>query len=468
VVLWLFSSGAHAQAQTLAFPTAEGFGRFAQGGRGGRVIQVTNLNASGPGSFRACLEATGPRTCIFRVGGIIDWPVAYPPIPPYLTIAGQTAPGDGIMLKSFQLGLKNTHNIIVRHLRLRPGETVLTPLSDGSTRYFSDSAPAHDIIFDHISTGWATDDTDGGTGYNVTYQWSIISEGLGNGPSDPSKCLMHQGDGGSATSGVSVLHTLMAHVGYRCPQVTAGHMQVVNNLIYNTNNGSGVLTQGGPIRAEFVNNYYVRGPQSEGANPGMPNILFYGCTWHPSIICKFVPQSLVYLSGNYHNVLRPTNDLPEDALVQRGGDPPHVPVSPTPLGFPIIPSQVTALQTAAQLPAKVGALVPTRDSIDARAVNSFLTNTGGVFDTGTVGSYGGYPVYNSGTPYPDTDGDGMSDAWETAHGLNPNDAADGPVLAANGYTNLENFLNELAGDTVVGPGRRPTPTNPRAIGQSHR
>src|SRR5438876_12132516 len=108
LVLWLLLSCTHAQAQTLAFPTAEGFGKFAQGGRGGRVIQVTNLNWSGPGSLRACLEATGRRTCIFRVGGIIEMghgeacviaPDGTNHPPPYPTIAWHTAPGAGSVLQ---------------------------------------------------------------------------------------------------------------------------------------------------------------------------------------------------------------------------------------------------------------------------------------------------------------------------------------------------------------------------------
>ena len=201
VMIWLASFCAYAQAQTLAFPTAEGFGRFSQGGRGGRVIYVTNRNASGPGSFRACLEAAGPRTCVFRVGGTIPLGRTDPgnlAVPPYLTIAGQTAAGDGIMVIG-ELFLHNTHDVIIRHLRIRPGVNVPSP-SDSRAITIGTS---QNIIVDHGSYGWSHDDIISiSSSQNVTIQWSILSEGLSI--HDQSKAAIIDGRGTDKLPGLVV------------------------------------------------------------------------------------------------------------------------------------------------------------------------------------------------------------------------------------------------------------------------
>ena len=170
-----------------AFPAAEGFGGNSVGGRGGQVIEVTNLNDSGPGSLRAAIDTEGPRIVVFRLGGTIELQSRLEITNPYITIAGQTAPGGGITLKTVPTYKKSaikieTHDVIIRYIRSRPG-----PSSD-----ISDSLDAleitggYNIIIDHSSFSWGTDEVIGiaNDARDITIQWSIISEGLANVPDD--------------------------------------------------------------------------------------------------------------------------------------------------------------------------------------------------------------------------------------------------------------------------------------------
>jgi len=171
-----FLAVAEAQARTLAFPGAEGAGKWPQGGRGGRVIPVTNLDDSGPGSLRAAAEAKGPRTVVFRVSGTIELQTPISIKQPFLTIAGQTAPGEGICLKGQSLLISNTHDIIIRHLRCRPGDKTSLP---GEMDAISMSS-VRDVILDHCSATWSTDECLSVTrdSDRVTVQNCLIAEAL--------------------------------------------------------------------------------------------------------------------------------------------------------------------------------------------------------------------------------------------------------------------------------------------------
>ena len=508
VVVGLLVGVSVAQAQTLAFPTAEGAGRFAVGGRGGKAYNINSLSAElgtggscnaggcgGDGPFapgtitlRDCLHdrfGVGARTCIFRVGGRIDFPCSHEFGPggvylgtqsckvyqPYITIAGQTAPGDGVMLSSMNLAFEgNTvHDIIVRHLRIRTGANVPqacccpTACPDGNNLSVYGYAPntAHDIIFDHVSLGWGRDDTMIIFGYvrNMTMQHMLWSEGLGNGGSDPSK----MGGCGYNEVGpipqVSLLHSLIATYTYRTPNIGGCNMEVVNNVIYGVYNGPQVFPFYEPIKASFVNNYFK--PNANAQDPQWdPYIVLIGCGY-PGVNCTAAAGTAVEVHGNLHSIQRPTLEtLPEPALVyQFGGNTVPVPTQTTSLGiFAPIPSQTTAdhayLRVLGYDPARLGAgaRVPLIDRIDQRAISDVVNGTGSpLTNAGDEAFYGGFPPYASGTPYPDADGDGISDTWEIAHGLNPHDAGDGPVITATGYSNLERFVNELAGDGGVPP-----------------
>ena len=222
--------------QTLAFPEAEGFGRFAQGGRGGQVIEVTNLNDSGTGSLRAAVEASGARTVIFRVGGTIEITSdnnRLRVMNPYLTIAGQTAPGDGILIRGGMLDVQ-THDVIVRHLRIRPGPVAAID----AAQVFAVQGEIHDVIFDHVSMSWSTDEAFSvfsslADVHNVTLQWSILSESL-DCSTHPEGC--HSKGllvGASNLSEVSIHHNLLSHHQDRNPLLSSGNVDFVNIIIYN-------------------------------------------------------------------------------------------------------------------------------------------------------------------------------------------------------------------------------------------
>ena len=496
MLVLLLSTASLAQAQQLAFPSAEGFGRFSKGGRGGKAYNINSLSwsAGSGGSCNAggCLGGTitlhdcltdrfgvGPRTCIFKVGGYIDMGQnTYIGMKSGFTIAGQTAPGDGIVMKNgnfticagFDCGTPIT-DVIIRHLRIANGQ------NGGFAGQDSVVYNGHEVIFDHCSFRWASDDTIGGimNAFNVTWQWSIITEGLSDAPSNPGQ---HGKIGGWSytppTASYSFLHNLFANSGYRAPSLVSGQGQVINNLIYNILvYGSQVVPQtagtgGSRVLADFIGNYYRTGPNTVAQGSFWPNGLTLAGCGEASTDCTFVQNSRVYVQDNYHNYFRPTGSEPQEAFIGRSaGVTPILPTQGTPTLTTANYTRTTPLQARTDVLARAGAYAVAsgmarvrRDSVDSRAVNDVNTLTGRIIRT--ENDVGGYPPVASGTPYTDTDGDGIADSWETAHGLNPHDPADGPRLSANGYTNLENFLNELAGDGAASKARLPRPMGLKA------
>ena len=232
-----------------AFPGAEGEGAGSIGGRGGTVIEITNLNDSGSGSFRACVTASGPRTCVFRTGGTIALASDVHITNPYLTIAGQTAPGGGITIKGpvmERMIFVQTHDVIIRYVRLRPGPTASPSCCGGAIEASNGSS---NVIIDHVSMSWAVDQN-ANVWYdstNVTYQWDIISEPLNcsNHSGTGKQCHAYNmilGDGWLDDSGncmpggctfnrVSVHHNLFSEVTERNPRIETGPINVVNNVI---------------------------------------------------------------------------------------------------------------------------------------------------------------------------------------------------------------------------------------------
>jgi hypothetical protein len=279
-------------------------------------------------------------------------------------------------------------------------------------------------------------------------------------------------NGGDKTNGASYLHNYTVHYGDRIPLNMYSHtIQSINNVAYNTWAGSYIQTtsSAGTVQepiAEYINNWLQHGPQGQNSTTPVV-VLAAGFTNQPPTDQR-ARDSQIYLSGNYHNILRPSLTQPESDFIQRTdfGDPAHaVPlniVTTRPTMMPLIASTVSAAQARQDvLNRNVGAygtLPQGYDSIDARAVRALQNSSTGVFDTTSTatlcsdGECGETGVYTGGTPYVDSDGDGIPDSWEVSHSLNPNNPADGPALATNGYTNLENFLNELAGDTAAATG----------------
>lgn len=440
-------------AQQPAFPGAEGFGRYAQGGRGGDVYYVTHLHDSGPGSLRYGIEtANGPRTILFTISGTIFLENRLAVDKPFITIAGQTAPGDGITIANHSFRVQADH-VIIRFIRFRLGDAVSQKENRfmRSLRIFSGS----NIIIDHCSVSWSPEvnlqafrESD-----LVTIQWSMITESLYD--------AGHR-KGGRAYGGViqarreSQHHNLYAHHNARSPKISwRHHIQVDfrNNVIYNwgsLNNYDGALAH-----VNWVNNYYKAGPATP---PDMLNSIFHiwdrirydPLEWPvPEVDKGFTPQ--FYIEGNY------VEGYPEISTdnwaggVRYGyGAGPELRVS-EPHPFPQISYETDARNAYERVLARSGASLA-RDSIDNRIIDEVRQGTatfGGNYGelSGIIDSQddvGGWPDLRSTDPPVDSDGDGMPDWWEIQHGLDPFDPADGNYDRKNdGYTNLEEYLNWL-------------------------
>lgn len=441
-----------------AFPTAEGFGANAKGGRGGAVYEVTNLNDAGSGSLRACIEANGPRTCIFRVGGTITLDSGLVINNPFVTIAGQTAPGGGILLRrnpdhDAPLMSIRADDVIVRHIRFRGGATS-QPTCCADVLHVG---PARNVILDHNSLSWSVDEIGDliGDAENITFQWNIFSEGLNR---STHKNGRHSAGflGAAHHTKTSMHHNLFAHNNKRSPKMTfrTGQADTINNLIYNSgsqaiaysNSSSQTASQGS--RGNVIGNYFERGPGTSSRTPFL------------EIEIVSDPGTVeVYLEGNIDPRVRPDNTIREDAIVLSAF---RQYVTTQKFATAPIPVQVTgANQARTDVLAKAGARLPQQDSVDVRIINDVKNRTGSRVDF--PDDVGGYPTIANGTAPTDTDKDGMPDVWERKFGLDPNDPNDrNGDFNSDGYTNLEDYLNELAGDITVSGGTTNNPTTPEA------
>jgi hypothetical protein len=398
----------------LAFPGAEGYGAYAKGGRGGKVLFVTNLNDSGPGSLREALETKGPRTVIFRVSGIIETK-GLVVREPYLTIAGQTAPGDGICLKKTEQSdaavfeLSGTHDVVIRFLRFRAGNN--TGKFRGESFHASDS---HNFIIDHCSASWGNPQTLTAVGAldRYTVQWCIIGEG-----NNRQRHAFSTGIGGDRSTWH---HNLFAHMEGRVPRwgdITV-QCDFRNNVLYNWGSYCG----GGDMRTlNYVNNYLRPGPSTVQR--------------HFIFAPKAALPASLYVDGNFV-VGRPavTRDNWQGVLADRS-----LQSSTT---FAAAPVQTQSAAEAFGLVLNhAGATRPKRDSVDARIISDARTGTGKIInDENEVGAW---PTYASTEPPIDTDNDGIPDEWKKAHGLKLNDLNLANIINSDGYTTLELYLNSL-------------------------
>lgn len=427
------------EARLPAFPGAEGFGALAQGGRGGRVIEVTNLNDSGPGSLRDAVNAKGPRIVVFRVSGNIELKSGLSIRNPYITIAGQTAPGDGICLKDYPMGISADH-VIVRFIRVRPADNAKSE-SDALS-----ISSGQNIIVDHCSASWSVDETlsasTSGQLGNVTVQWCIISESL-------NKSAHHKGAHGYGSlirggwgNGYTFHHNLYAHHSGRSPRPGNYNSRSKdpdgfifdfrNNVVYNWGgshagyNADGSNGVDSITKMNFVGNYYKRGVNSSG------NVVFSETT----------RTARAYFADNAMNGVVPDNAWSlvslrgfsaEQAAAYKQSKPIDVP--PVTTGDPI--------EAYKQILVHAGASLPRRDAVDARVIKGVIKGTGRIINDEQ--DVGGWPELKSAKPPVDTDHDGMPDGWEKSHGLNPNDKTDAANdRDADGYTNIEEYLNHLA------------------------
>jgi pectate lyase len=419
-------SAAHALAVP-AFPGAEGFGANASGGRGGRVIAVTNLNDDGPGSLRTALHEKGPRTIVFSVSGTIALKSTLRLRDGNVTIAGQTAPGDGICLKNYPLDFSGARNVIIRYLRVRPGDSAGHELDALTGR------GCEDVIVDHCSVSWSVDEAL--SVYqcrNFTVQWCLVSESLYQSVHEKG----HHGFGGIwGGTNASWHHNLLAHHSSRNPRVAPDsiNVDIRNNVIYNWGYNS---TYGGErSRVNLVANYYKAGPATrEGIRNRILDGSDEGGQWYltGNFVAGFPPITADNWAGGVH---KPWAQNEMRAATT----------------FPAAPVTVQDAEAAYQLVlAHAGATLPKRDPVDARIVGEVRDGTATYSGTYGAGlgiidlpaTVGGWPELHS-TPAPaDTDHDGMPDDWERRFGFEPGDPSDGPQdMDSDGCTNLEEYLN---------------------------
>ncbi|MBU2491674.1 MAG: T9SS type A sorting domain-containing protein [Bacteroidetes bacterium] len=435
-LLILFGNIVVAQIDSIkAFPGAEGSGAFALGGRYGSVYRVTNLNTSGPGSFHDAVSQPN-RIIIFTVSGIIDYKnETFYINKDNLTIAGQTAPGNGICFKGtcVRLGGKD---VIVRHLRSRVGYIE----SDGKPQHrdgFSiDIDGGENIIADHISVSWASDEnlTHANDTKNVTVQNCFIAEGLNY--YDPNNSPNQHGFGSiigsDLESEVNFHHNLYAHHEQRAPRFASrdGNRNLVdfrNNVIYDCYNQTGLNNPADSVNTNYINNYLKYGPNT-------PNDIKYNLF---NIRGKYIRM---YANGSYifENPEFSTDNW--KSMTYKDGASEQV----SKVNTPFLTSSVTT-ESAEDAYKNVlnfgGAILPSRDFNDMRIADDVANGSGIMIEYESDLGENPWGEYYS-LPYPDDlDEDGMPDFWEDQFGLDKSNAADNMTLSSGGYTNIEHYIN---------------------------
>lgn len=399
---------AQANSQQLAFPGAEGFGAYATGGRGGTVVHVTNLNASGPGSLADAVSQPN-RTVVFDVGGVIDITGQNLTIASNLTIAGQTAPGEGITIYGGRVIMSNSSNVIMRYIRMR-GSISMPEDKCTLTMDYCDN-----VILDHCSISWGRwDNVHIKDANNITYQNCIISEGI-----EPQRF-------GAITDGTrnwTISHCLWTNNKSRNPKMKC-YLQYYNNVVYNY--GIGIV--GGHSAADnyqdVMNNYFITGPSSGSSNK-------YFDQW--------TETDHLYSTGNYTDDNR-DGKLNGRLITDYNGA--------TPMQQPNLkcqaPMNLEPAEDAFYAVMEHAGASRVRDSHDLRIIEQLASlGTKGAFianeqDVGGIGTLAGADAPA------DSDGDGMPDEWEKANGTDPDKADANGDADGNGYTNIEDYVNSLA------------------------
>jgi pectate lyase len=418
-----------AVSQPLAFPEAEGCGRFALGGRGGVPVFVTNLNDTGEGSLRFALkEHNQPRIILFLVSGTIYLKSKIEVTNGNFTLAGQSAPGDGICVAGAGLDIE-ADNIIIRYMRFRPGE-IDSIETDALTIKRS-----HNVIVDHCSMSWSTDETCSCyDNYNFTLQWCIVSESL-------NKSVHSKGEHGYGGiwggQNASFHHNLLAHHNSRNPRLHGSRYlkqpekekaEIINNVVYNWK--SKCIYGGEQGTYTITENYFKPGPATSKSNA-------------KRILDPWEPFSTYYFNANYiegNPTLSSDNKLSIDEK------------HPLPIQFQsnhllaISNLKPTSANDAYRSVLEQAGASLHRDSIDERIINEVRKGKFTFGEKGIIDSQkqvGGWPELKSDSPLPDADKDGMPDEWEIKNNLNANDPKDGSAIdEGKDYTNLEIYLNE--------------------------
>jgi pectate lyase len=436
-----------------AFPGAEGGGAKSVGGRGGAVLQVTNLDDDGAGSLRAACEAAGPRTIVFRVAGIITLTRSLEIRNPFITIAGQTAPGGGILIRTNTAKYNainiRTHDVILRFLRIRDAHDCIDVIDE-----------SFNVMIDHCSVSWGRDENMyiGQPSNRVTCSWVLNSECL-----TPHSCgiLIHGAGWDPKLSpqmhDVDVHHNLFMHNMNRNPKIKSMNTQSINNIAYDWS-WWGAAFAGG-VEVDFIGNIFKHGPSFLGENVEK--------------CCGFLvsPQEIlwrsdyttgppdrdpsIYIRGNVGSSHRDPNadnwSMMEEVnpgwkRLERQPNRQFARHTPQHRDHPITIHHVEKLEAvllpdvgASRRLDENGRWMSNRDEVDARLVREYRNGTGQLIASVEEGR--GFPVLATGTAYPDSDGDGMADSWEKARGLDPKQNDSAADRDGDGYTNLEEFLN---------------------------
>ncbi|BET67478.1 pectate lyase [Opitutales bacterium ASA1] len=394
-----------------AFPGAEGFGANATGGRGGEVYVVTTLDDSGPGSFRDAVSRPG-HYVVFAVGGVVKLKSRVD-VASHLTIAGQTAPGGGITLYGNGLSYTNADHTVTRHLRVRMG------VGGDSGRDAITIAEGHDMIFEHVSIAWGRDEVFSVSGRhprNITIQDSIIAMGLH--PHSAGGLIQTNG-------GVSILRCLYIDNHTRNPKVK-GVGEFIGNVVYNWG-GGGAYILGDSASESFVNvthNLFIAGPSARTAPFARGNTNFH------------IHALENYFDADRDGVLVPVLIPPADYTTVSFREERHP--------YPTVARLLSPHEAFAHVVAHAGAS-RVRDALDRRLIEELVSlgTLGQIVSNEHDAPLAGIGHVEGGVAPLDTDGDGMPDAWERAHGLDPHVQDHNEDPDGDGYTNLEDYLNSL-------------------------
>ncbi len=486
-----------AMAQTPAFPGAEGHGRYVTGGRGGKVIHVTNLNDKGTGSLRAALETSGKRIIVFDVGGYIDLNSDLRISKGDVTILGQTAPGDGITLRYYTMVL-DADNVIIRYIRSRRGNA--KDVNEGADAFWG--RENKNIIIDHCSFSWSIDEV--ASFYdnrNFTMQWCTIGEALNNAGHGKGA---HGYGGIWGGKGASFHHNMLIHLNNRAPRfngarynwggydtslyensLQAERVDFRNCVMYNWGSGGCYGGPGGGL-INMVNNYYKAGPgtknttrvtqvsladsgnsTSDNPYPGYCSRYYINGNYVTAADSpeNYDWQGVIYdsglstINGEYYLADASHHYGDNETYVKNSSGVDCISVK---MDKAIDAGEVTThkAETAYEKVLEFVGASKSRDDVDARYVEETktgtakykgsVTNTAGIIDT--QDDAGGWPELSAGTAITDSDNDGMPDTWETANGLNPNDASDASTYTLDTdkkyYTNIEVYANSLVEDMI--------------------
>ena len=438
------------------FPGAEGFGTKSVGGRGGELCFVTNTNDTGDGSFRSCAERSGRRIVVFKTGGTIIAESQIDIDDPYISIYGQTAPGDGILIRGSLNSSKaviriRTHDVLMQHMRIRAGSShQITCCRDSIA--IGEPGQVYNVVLDHNSITWGLDeildiwyDT-----HDITLSYNIIAESLhDNGSNDEGPAGRGLLIGSSGAHSISLHHNYIAHSYQRNPMVrTTGIVDITSNLIYHhVSRGAKHDDLYGGQKVNWVKNKYI--PLLGNANGYDDDTKV---DWGDILMSKSNSQTAAYFEGNLGHH-RTSNTQPEWAIAHTDWGTPYDPSlgyhSDTRFPAPEI-TETDAEDLETVIPATVGATLPSRSPVDSRILDQLAQRQGRLLncveqadrpnETRCANNAGGWPDLSAGTPPIDEDEDGMPDDWELRNGMDPNIFDSHLDLNDDQYTNLEAWI----------------------------